>query len=121
MKKNLLLPLFILILSSGLQADDGCDTASDACKPQVKTMTPFMAELRKAQTATTLKQGFIKETSLKQSGPKARLAVPATTTLAAAPPEDKTRLSHPAWLLAGAGLLAGLYYFLRDSRRKGTR
>lgn len=122
MKKKFLLPLFILILASGLRADEGCGTASDACRPQIKTVTPFMAELEKAQTASALKPVFVKELSLIQGGPKERLVAPATTTVNAAPAAptgDEKNLSHPAWLLAGAGLLAGLYYFLKGGRRRG--
>ena len=132
MKKIILFPFIIFTLALGLRADEGCGKDSDACKPQIKKMTPFMAELKKAQTVPALKQGLIKEPALKQGGPKARLAAaaattaaiaPATTTIAAAVPaaplDDKKTVSHPAWLLAAAGLLAGLYYFLRESKKKG--
>ena len=80
-----------------------------------------MAALNKAQTAPALNQGLTEEASLNQGGPKAQLAASATPTVAAAPGESKNEktISHPSWLLAIAGLLAGLYYFLKEGKKKG--
>jgi len=120
MKKTIILFALIFIQASGLRADDGCDKSSDACKPQIKKVTPFMAELQEAQAAPSTKQGAVKEPSLKQTGSEARLAVSTAPAAApAAPIQNQQTVSHPAWLLAGAGLLAGLYYFLRETKKKG--
>jgi len=120
MKKTIILFALIFIQASGLRADEGCDKSSDACKPQIKKVTPFMAELQKAQAAPSLKQSAIKEPSLKQAGPEERLAVSTAPAAApAAPIGDQQTVSHPTWLLAGAGLLIGLYYFLRETKKKG--
>ena len=78
-----------------------------------------MAELKKAQTAPALKQGVPTEPSLKQGGPETQLsAAPAATPSPAELKVEKT-LSHPVWLLAAAGLLAGLYYFLKERKKNG--
>ena len=144
MKKLILLPLLILIPASGLRAgdgsaslnnsfagprpfetpgesagakEDGCDKVSDACKPQIKKLTPFLTELKKAETSSRLKQDHIKGPELKQGGPKASLTA-STNTIAAAEasaPEGNRTISHPAGLLAALGLLAGLYYFLKEN------
>lgn len=122
MKKVLLLAALIFIPASGLRAEDGCDKASDACAPRIKKATPFMAELEKAQTAPAFKQGPDKTPSLKQGGSKARpevSAAPAPAAAPSAPLEGGKTVSHPAWLLAAAGLLAGLYYFLKENKKKG--
>ena len=122
MKKIMLLPALMLALTAGLRADDGCDKSADACKPRIKKVTPFMAELKKAQSAPALTQGAIKELSVKQAGPKAQLVEPpppAAAPAQKAPAEEDRTVSHPAWLLAAAALLAGLYFFLRESKKKG--
>ena len=138
MKHIILLPVFILCLSAGLRAEDDCAKSADACRPQIKKLTPFMAEITKAQKPpeskqvaakeTVLKQGAAKETTLKQGEPKARpAAVGAETTEAKAvggapePPARKEALSKPAWLLAVGALLAGLYYFLKDGKARRKR
>ncbi len=144
MKNIILLPAFILCLAAGLWAADDCSKSADACRPQMKKITPFMAEITKAQKPpelkqgtvreTTLKQGTARVTSLKQGEPKARLvavstAIAATKTAAnepagdapAEPPARKEALSKPAWLLAVGALLAGLYYFLKEGKTKRKR
>jgi hypothetical protein len=131
MKNLIIFPALILALASGIRADDGCDKASDACKPQIKKVTPFMAELKKAEIkiepkrsggdGASLQQGQSKTAALRQGAPKAQLipAAPAVEpAVSAAPPENKKILSNPAWLLAAAALLAGLYYFLKESKKK---
>jgi len=110
MKKIIILFALIVIQVSGVRADDGCDKSSDSCKPQIKKVTPFMAELQAAQAVP----------SPKQASPETRFA--ASTSPATAPAEPikgQQAVSHPAWLLAGAGLLIGLYYFLRETKKKG--
>lgn len=147
MKKTVLLAAFICIPAAGLRAGDGCDRSSDACKTRIKKVTPFLAELKKAQTSLALNQGPAKTPSsfapallpgaskgrgsaalslseaapsLGQGGPKARPAVSTAPAAAApaAPPEGEKTVSHPAWLLVGAGLLAGLHYFLKENKKK---
>ena len=114
MKNLIIFPALILALAAGIRADDGCDKASDACKPRITEATPFMAALKHAES---LKQGPAKTPVLRQGGPK---TPPAVTVPAAPaePPANKKILSNPAWLLAAAGLLAGLYYFLKESKKK---
>jgi len=115
MKKILIIsPALILALALGIRAGDGCDKASDACKPQIKKVTPFMAALKNAES---LKQGPAKTPVLKQGRPKTPPVAPAPAA-PAEPPANKKILSNPAWLLAAAGLLAGLYYFLKESKKK---
>ncbi|MFA6434867.1 MAG: hypothetical protein WCW52_09245 [Elusimicrobiales bacterium] len=123
MRTSVFLSILLLIPPSGLRAEDGCDKASEACKPRAAAVTPFMAALTNAaQPVPALKQGAVKEPSLKQGGPKAQLvpsAVPAAPPQSA--PDRAKTVSHPAWLPVAAALLAGLYYFLRErkKRRKG--
>lgn len=133
MKKHLLLPALILILAAGLRAEDGCGKESDACRPRIKKVTPFMAELGKAQPPPSLRQGAVREASLRQAGPVPQIhrstRAPAAGTLPAGAPDapaaearapaEERIVSNPAWLLAAAALLAGLYYFLRENRKKG--
>ncbi len=125
MKKITFLSALMIFLAAGLRADDGCDKSADACGPRIKKVTPFMAELKKTQTAPALRQGAVKELSIKQAGPNAQIvaAPPADAAAPApkAPAEDNRTVSHPAWLLAAGALLAGLYYFLRENKKKGKR
>ena len=126
MKKIIFLPALMFALASGLLADDGCGSAADACAPRIKKVTPFMAELKKSQTPPSLKQGEVKAVSLRQAGPDARLVAAPPPAAAPAPApkaatENRPTVSHPAWLLAAAALLSGLYYFLRESKKKGKR
>lgn len=131
MKNLILLPVLISCLAAGLLAADDCGKSSDACTPQIKKITPFMAELKKAQKTPELKQGAVRVAALKQGEPKARLVavstVPAAAKVAAdnaAPAEpltEKERLSKPAWLFAVGALLAGLYFFLKEGKAKRKR
>ncbi len=121
MKKIILLSVSILGLISVLRADVGCDKSSDACEPRIKKTTPFMAELRKAQAAPALRQGRANEQSLKQGGPEIQPAAIIAATAAAAPAAPLNggqSVSSPIWLLAGFGLLAGLYYFLSEGKKR---
>jgi len=131
MNKIMLPSVLIFFLASGLWAGDECAKSADACKPQIKKITPFMAALKKAEKPPELKQGAVREIALKQGEPKAVLAaaIPASAAeavragnaaadVAAEPPAKKEALSKPAWLLAVAALLAGLYYFLKDGKKK---
>ncbi len=133
MKDIILLPAFIFCLAAGLCAADDCSKSADACRPQIKKITPFMAGITKAQKPLEMKQGAARVATLKQGEPKARLVaastVPAAATAgprfesrfgpaAAEPPAKKEALSKPAWLLAVGALLAGLYYFLKEGKTK---
>jgi hypothetical protein len=119
MKKIIFLSFFVLIPAAGLRADDDCGKASDACKAQAKKITPFMAELIKTRTAPALKQGSPTEPSLKQGDFKARPDAAPILAGADAPAAPlKNTVSNPAWLLAAAALLAGLYYFLKESKKR---
>jgi len=129
MKNFILLPALMFCLSVGLQAADDCSKSADACKPQIKKLTPFMAEIKKAQTAPELKQGASRVTALKQGEPKARLVAVSTAPAPAKPagdapaepPAQKETLSKPAWLLVIGVLLVGLYYFLKEGKGKRKR
>jgi len=133
MKKIILLPAFVFCLVSGLWAADDCSKSADACKPQIKKLTPFMAALEKAQKAPDLKQGTTREIALRPGEPEARPAASAASPLAeiakdgpsgpspAEAPAEKRTLSQPAWLLLVAALLAGLYYFLKEGKKKRKR
>ena len=122
MKNIFLISAVLCVMASGLRADEGCGQAADACKPQIKKLTPFMAELKKAQVAV-LKQSSVREPALEQGGPKAKLAVPAIPAdiPKPTPAGNEKTVSNPVWLLAGAGLLAALYYFLKESKKKRKR
>lgn len=132
MKNLILLPVVMFCLAPTLRAADDCGKSVEACGPQTQKVTPFMAELKKAEKTPELKQGAARVAARKQGEPKARLAavstVPAaakvTGDMAAAPPEpltEKETLSKPAWLLAVGALLAGLYFFLKEGKAKRKR
>ena len=128
MKNIILLPVLMFCLAAGLRAADDCAKSDDACKPQIKKLTPFMAELKKAEKQPELKQGVVKETALKQGAakePALKQGEPKpqfVSKLGSAgdapvePPAQKEALSKPAWLLAVGALLAGLYYFLKEKK-----
>ncbi|OGS08727.1 MAG: hypothetical protein A2270_04015 [Elusimicrobia bacterium RIFOXYA12_FULL_51_18] len=131
MNKIMLPSVFMFFLASGLWAGDECAKSAEACKPQIKKITPFMAALKKAEKPPELKQGAVREIALEQGEPKAALAaaIPASAAeavmegnsadiIAAEPPVKKEALSQPAWLLAVAAFLGGLYYFLKDGKKK---
>jgi hypothetical protein len=143
MKKIILLPAFMFCMAAGLWAEDDCAKSADACKPQIRKITPFMAEIKKAgkplelkqgvAQETTLKQGAAKETALKQGVAKGQALKQGdpkpqfVSKLGPAgdapvvPPAQKEALSKPAWLLAVGALLAGLYYFLKEGKSKRKR
>lgn len=119
----------MFFLVSGLRAGDDCSRSADACSPQIKKITPFMAAVKKAQKAPELKQGASQVIALKQGEPKVRLVAASTASVPAPAAADRSEpaapaarsegnetLSKPAWLLAVAALLAGLYYFLREGK-----
>ena len=125
MKKSIILPALVFCLAAGLWAADDCSKSADACRPQIKKITPFMAEIQKAQKAPELKQGVVRQAALKQGEPKARLVAVSTAVAAkpvgdapAAPQTQKETLSKPAWLLVIGALLAGLYFFLKEGKGK---
>ena len=134
MKAILLLHVLMSSLVCGLWAGGDCSTSADACKPQIQKLTPFMAALKKAENSPALKQGAIRETALKQGESGTRLVAASTApaavkvidekpaeTALAEPPVRKEALVKPAWLIVVAVLLAGLYYFLREGKRKKKR
>jgi hypothetical protein len=118
MKNTIILPIFIVSLASGVFAGDDCAKSSDACKPPAKLAAPFMEELRKAEKAAALTQGPSKADALKKpASPAERLPAPAAP-LPQDPPGRKETFSKPAWLLAVAVMLGGLYCFLKEGKRK---
>ncbi|OGS56139.1 MAG: hypothetical protein A3J79_00110 [Elusimicrobia bacterium RIFOXYB2_FULL_62_6] len=116
-------------LAPAFGAED-CSRSGDACKQPAKAATPFMAEVKKAAAeAPELRQGKPAEPELKQGRSKdpelkpAPVQAPAAAPEAAAPavPADKETLSKPAWLLLVFALLAGLYYYLREGKKRGKK
>ncbi|MBI4802766.1 MAG: hypothetical protein HY796_09625 [Elusimicrobia bacterium] len=100
---------------------DDCSKSADACKPSVKIVSPFMAGVKKAEKGPELKQGRPRQAELKPAAVKTSSA-PAVG--AAPSPEGagkKDALSKPGWLLAVFALLAGLYYFLKEGKKRGKR
>ncbi|MBU2574660.1 MAG: hypothetical protein KKH28_11350 [Elusimicrobia bacterium] len=113
---------FVFVAASPAAAgeDDDCSKSADACKPSAKTVSPFMTEVKKAEEALETKQGRPRQAELKPAAVEAASA-PAAGAPPAAGGEKKDALSKPAWLLAMFALLAGLYYFLKEGKRRGKR
>jgi hypothetical protein len=104
MKKILsVMTLTLFLPVAAIKTADDCSKSSDACKPSVRTVSPFIAEVQKAEKALEIKQGKSRQAELK---------MPAPAEASPAPPAAEGRkqgvLSKPAWLLAVFPFLAGL-------------
>ncbi len=125
MKKFLLLLAVCAFLPApGTGASTDCAKSSDACRPLPAALTPFMAELKQAAQATELKQGPAANSRINSRKPavQPKAAAPAPATTAdSEPPVKKETFSRPGWLLAAALFLCGLYYFLKEGRKKGKK
>lgn len=117
-----------LVLAPAFGAGD-CSKSGDACKEPAKA-SPFMAEVRKAGKQPELKQGRPLAPELKQGRSRQPELKPApvetssAAVSAAAPaesPAGKETLSKPAWLLLVFALLAGLYYYLKEGKKRGKK
>ena len=109
----------------GPAAGTDCAKSSDACRPQPVKVTPFMAELKQVTRATELKQRTANESDA-HNGERAAAptsSAPAPISPAAGGPQvKKETVSRPGWLVAAALFLCGLYYFLKEGKkRKGKR
>jgi hypothetical protein len=121
----LLLTVCIFFSATDAYADADCGKASDACKPQPVTLTPFMADLKKAAGGPALKQEPAKDTKTNDREPAAppEVSAPAADAAAASePPVVKKTFSRPGWMVAAALFMSGLYYFLKEGKkRRGKR
>jgi len=121
MKKTLsAMILTSFFLFAAAKASDDCSKSSDACRKPVKTVSPFMAEVQKAEKVLEIKQGKSRPAELKTPAPVEASSAPASGAGAAAA-EKKDVFSKPAWLLAVSALLAGLYYFLKEGKKRGKK
>lgn len=103
--------------------------SGDACKQPAK-ISPFLAEVKKAEKAPELKQGKPRHPELTQGRPRRPELKPAPVEVSSAPaaaaapaesPAKKETLSKPAWLLLVFALLAGLYYYLKEGKKRSKR
>lgn len=103
--------------------------AGDACRQPAK-ISPFLAEVKKAEKAPELKQGKPRHPELRQGRPRRpelkpapveTSSAPAAAAPAQAPAGRKETLSKPGWLLLMFALLAGLYYYLKEGKKRGKR
>lgn len=141
MKKIFPIALFcsFWLMSAPARAAEDCSKSADACRQTIKKVSPFMAEVKKVEKVLELKQGMPKDPELKQGRPHspelkqgkskdpelkpAPVATPSAPASGAAPEnqaEQKT-LSKPAWLLVMFTLLAGLYFYLREGKKRGKK
>ena len=131
MKTFLLLFSLCTFISAGGNCAD-CVGSEDACRPRPEKLTPFMAELKKAAAAPEKAEETVKNTVKKADEraavPKTSAAAPATSAADTplettdAPPEKKEVISRPGWLVAAVLFLYGLYYFLKEGKkRKGKK
>jgi hypothetical protein len=117
MTKLLFAALLPLLPAAARSAED-CGTTSEACAPAEKKVTPFMAELKKASAPPSSPAPAVK------AAPAAVPAAPETDPVPAAARERgaaRETFLKPGWLLAAGALLAALYYFLKDGRKKRRR
>lgn len=121
MTKTLCIALFCSFapLAAHGAAQD-CQGSSEACSKPAKKATPFLAEVAEAEKDPALRQGRPREPELKPA--PAVSAAPAAEAPAAPPaPAPKETLLKPGWLLLMFALLTGLYYYLKESRKRGKR
>jgi len=112
-------------MAAGALGADDCVKSTDACRAQSKAVTPFIAALKAAGATTPSPKAAKASPEAKQpataplptEGPKAPAGQPASQDMQTTAPMQKP-LSSPGWLIAVAALLAGLYYFLKDARKK---
>ena len=107
-----------LFPAAGTGAAEDCAKSADACRPQPASLTPFMAELKKAVRAPELKQPPAKDSGVKERVPGAAPKIPAPVAAAVEAPLKKETLSRPGWLAAAALFVYGLYHFLKEGKKK---
>lgn len=112
--------LTLLFLSPLLQAagtGDDCAKTPDACAPRQGSSTPFIAALKNASAPKPAPAA--KETA-PAPAPAPAASVPAPSAAQDAAPEKKT-FSRPGWSAAGILLLLGLYFFLKEGKKRKGR
>lgn len=120
MKKNAMFVFLILALAGVTYATPDCNKASDACS-QPRQLSPFMSELVKVKQAVEIKP-IQKKIAHKAADLTDKVApVVSSQTLIAVqqvPAAAKPALSGPRWFLGAVGLLAVLFWFLRDNKKQ---
>lgn len=94
-----------LFLFGPAAANEGCGKSADACTAAPKSVLPFAAEVAKA--------GLAPRAAVKTSTGSAE-----NTAADPAAAVKKETFSKPLWLLVMGGLLAGLYWFLKEGKKK---
>jgi hypothetical protein len=103
-----LLAVCVSFPAPGSGAGTDCAKPSDACRSQPAAITPFMAKLKKS--------------TREPAAPPKVSAPPPIHAAGSEPPVVKKTFSRPGWLAAAALFLYGLYYFLKEGKkRKGKR
>jgi len=124
MNQLILFAALSLFPASRLPAADDCAKSADACRPRPAQLTPFMAELKKAEKTPEPAQEPAPKRSIKvpeaAAAPKTPEAAPAETARPEATAKKEV-FSKPGWLAAAAAFLAGLYYFLKESGKRKRR
>lgn len=118
--KILTLLLLPFLAAPAWCASPDCSKSSEACSETGRVRSPFLAAAARdaaAEKAAAKKQASVKPAAVAvpaaTAAPAAAPAAPVTPVAPAASP-----LAQPGWSLLAVGLIAGLYFYLRENSGK---
>ncbi len=113
MKRKFII-LALLLACPPAFGETDCSKTQDACAAGNKKISPFVAASLRESTPPHIEAAAKKVSSTAVAASSAAIApVPAGI-----PVEPGGRLSSPAWLLLVIAGFAGLYFYLREGKKK---